>query len=138
MALASLIRFGDRLVAGVSRVGISNFVTFLENTRAYRRDLRRVEYGDEREPQMRAFLERISPLGQADQIRSPLLVIHGFNDPRVPAAESEQIADAVSEAGTPVWYVLAMDEGHGFRKKANSDYAASVTALFLQRYLLDD
>ena len=138
MALASLIRYGDRLVAGVSRVGISNFVTFLENTRAYRRDLRRVEYGDERDPQMRAFLEGISPLGQADRIDSPLLVIHGFNDPRVPASESEQIADAVSAAGTPVWYVLAMDEGHGFRKKANSDYAAAVTALFLQRYLLDD
>jgi dipeptidyl aminopeptidase/acylaminoacyl peptidase len=87
---------------------------------------------------MRAFLEGISPLGQADRIDSPLLVIHGFNDPRVPASESEQIADAVSAAGTPVWYVLAMDEGHGFRKKANSDYAAAVTALFLQRYLLDD
>ncbi|NIP13771.1 MAG: prolyl oligopeptidase family serine peptidase [Pseudomonadales bacterium] len=137
MAMASLIRYGDRLVAGVSRVGISNFVTFLENTRAYRRDLRREEYGDERDPRMRTFLEGISPLGRADEIERPLLLIHGFNDPRVPASESEQIADALSAVGAPVWYVLAMDEGHGFRKKANSDYAAAVTALFLQRYLID-
>lgn len=138
MAMAALIHYRDRLVAGVSRVGISNFVTFLENTGAYRRDLRREEYGDERDPEMRAYLERISPLSRAEEIDRPLLLIHGFNDPRVPASESEQIAAAVSAAGTPVWYLLAMDEGHGFRKRANSDYAAVVTALFLQRYLLDE
>ena len=138
MVLASLVHFGDRLVAGVDRVGISNFVTFLTNTQPYRQDLRRAEYGDERDPAMRVFLESISPLTRADEITSPLLVAQGLNDPRVPASESEQLIDALEVHGVPAWYVLAKDEGHGFRKKPNRDYLTAVTALFLKRHLLGE
>ena len=136
MVLASLVHYGDRLRAGVERVGISNFVTFLENTQPYRQDLRRAEYGDERDPAMREFLQSISPLNAVAEIATPLLVSQGLNDPRVPASESEQIVAALREQGVPVWYVLAKDEGHGFRKKVNRDYLAAATALFLQRHLL--
>lgn len=137
MVLASLVHFGDRLTAGVESVGISNFVTFLENTQGYRRDLRRTEYGDERDPEMRDFLERISPLNQVERITRPMLIAQGLNDPRVPASESEQIVAALRERDVPVWYVLARDEGHGFRKKVNRDYFVAAMALFLERHLLD-
>ncbi len=136
MVLASLVHYSDRIAAGVERVGISNFVTFLTSTEAYRRNLRRAEYGDERDPQMRALLERISPLNNVEKITRPLLIIQGANDPRVPAAESAQIYQALAARGVPVWYVLALDEGHGFRKKRNSDYAAAATVLFLEAFLL--
>ena len=136
MVLASLVHYSDRLAAGIERVGISNFVTFLTNTEGYRRDLRRAEYGDERDPEMRAVLERISPLNNVDRITRPLLITQGANDPRVPAGESEQIYRALSARGVPVWYVLALDEGHGFRKKTNSDYEAAATVLFLERFAL--
>ena len=136
MVLASLVHYSDRLAAGLERVGISNFVTFLRNTQAYRRDLRRVEYGDERIPEMREFLESIAPLNQVHKIRKPLMVSQGQNDPRVPASESEQIVAALRGADIPVWYVLALDEGHGFYKKPNADYNAAASALFLQRFLL--
>ena len=132
MVLASLVHYGNRLRAGVERVGISNFVTFLENTQPYRQDLRRAEYGDEREPTMRAFLESISPLNRVADIDTPLLISQGLNDPRVPASESEQIVNALQANGVPVWYVLAKDEGHGFRKKTNRDYLNGVTTQFLK------
>ena len=138
MVLASMVHFADRIRAGVERVGISNFVSFLENTQAYRRDLRRAEYGDERDPGMRAFLEGIAPLHRAHEIAAPLLIAQGLNDPRVPASESEQIAAALAESEIPVWYVLAKDEGHGFAKKPNADYLAALTAMFLERHVLQD
>ena len=137
MVLASLVHFSDRLKGGVERVGISNFVSFLENTQAYRRDLRRAEYGDERDAEMRVFLEKISPLNRVDQIAKPMLISQGLNDPRVPVGESEQIVAALKRRGVPVWYVLALDEGHGYRKKLNRDYLNAATALFLQRHLID-
>ena len=137
MVLASLVKYGDRLRAGVERVGISNFVTFLENTQPYRQDLRRVEYGDERDPAMRAFLQSISPLNNVADLTTPLLISQGLNDPRVPASESEQMVAALREQGVPVWYVLAKNEGHGFRKKANRDYLSAATALFLKQWLLE-
>jgi dipeptidyl aminopeptidase/acylaminoacyl peptidase len=132
ITLASLIHFGARLRCGIDTVGISNFVTFLENTQDYRRDLRRAEYGDERDPAMRALLERISPTTQAERIDKPLFVIHGANDPRVPASEAEQIVRDVRAKGHRVGYLLARDEGHGFRKKANRDVATGSSALFLR------
>lgn len=138
MVLACLVHYGDRLKAGVERVGISNFVTFLENTQPYRQDLRRAEYGDERDPDMRAFLESIAPLNRVAEMSTPLLISQGLNDPRVPASESEQILAALKKQDVPVWYVLAKDEGHGFRKKINRDYLGAVTAMFLTDYLLDD
>ncbi len=136
MVLASLVHYSDRLAAGIESVGISNFVTFLRNTQPYRRDLRRAEYGDERDPAMRAHLEAISPLSNVDRIRRPLMISQGANDPRVPASESEQIFAALSAAGVPVWYLLAEDEGHGFRRKANREANAAVMTLFLQEHVL--
>ena len=132
MVLASLVHSDARLLGGVSIVGISNFVTFLENTESYRRDLRRAEYGDERDPAMREFLESISPLNNAEKIGSPLFVAQGFNDPRVPFTESEQIVREVRGSGGEVWYLLAMDEGHGFAKKPNRDYFQAATVMFFR------
>jgi len=136
LSLAVATQYSDRIRAAIDIVGISNFVTFLERTEAYRRDLRRVEYGDERDAKMREFLTRISPLTQADQIRQPLFVVHGKNDPRVPLKEAEQIVTTVRKNGTPVWYLMAKDEGHGFAKKANIDFEFYATVLFMQQFLL--
>ncbi len=122
MSLAVATRYSDRIAGAVDVVGIANFVTFLENTESYRRDLRRVEYGDERDPSMRAFLTSISPVTNAAAIKKPLLVAQGRNDPRVPYTESEQIVATVKHGGAPVWYVLADNEGHGFVRKDNADY----------------
>ncbi|MBL0174763.1 MAG: S9 family peptidase [Ignavibacteria bacterium] len=136
MVLASLATYPSRIRCGVDVVGISNFVTFLEKTESYRRDLRRVEYGDEREPAMRSFLESISPLNKAGNIRSPLFVAQGENDPRVPAAEARQIVAAVEKSGVPVWTMFAKDEGHGFAKKNNRDYYMRAVILFFEKHLL--
>jgi dipeptidyl aminopeptidase/acylaminoacyl peptidase len=115
---------------------MSNLVTCLEHTEAYRRDLRRVEYGDERDAKMREFLEKIAPMNHVDQIKKPMLVIAGKNDPRVPVSESVQIVAALKNGGTPVWYLMAKDEGHGFRRKANQDFQFYATVEFLTEYLL--
>jgi len=133
MVLASMVHFDDRLAGGVDIVGISSFVTFLENTADYRRDLRRAEYGDERDPEMRAHLEKISPLNRADEITRPLFIIQGLNDPRVPASEADQILAAVRANGGEAWYMAARDEGHGFRKKSNRDAMTEAVAMFLMR-----
>ncbi len=136
MTLAALTHYSDRLRCGVDVVGISHFVTFLEHTEGYRRDLRRVEYGDERDPAMRALLDKISPLTNARNIRKPLFVVQGANDPRVPASEAEQIVKTVREGGGEVWYLLAKDEGHGFAKKRNRDAYLAATSLFFETFLL--
>ncbi|MEM7587618.1 MAG: prolyl oligopeptidase family serine peptidase [Acidobacteriota bacterium] len=138
MVLAAMTHYNDRLRGGIDVVGISNFVTFLKNTKDYRRDLRRVEYGDERDPEMRAFLERISPTANAHKITKPLFVAQGLNDPRVPASEAEQILETVRKNGAEPWYFLAKDEGHGFRKKSNRDHFNNAMSLFLEKILLDD
>ncbi len=135
MVLATLTNFGDRIKAGIDIVGIANFISFLEKTAAYRVDLRRAEYGDERNPDMRAVFQRIAPLNNTDKIRSELLVIHGRNDPRVPFFEAEQIAAKVRAGGRSVWTVFADNEGHGFAKKENADYQRAVEAMFLKQHL---
>jgi dipeptidyl aminopeptidase/acylaminoacyl peptidase len=135
MVLASAVDYSDRLAGAVDIVGVSNFVTFLENTEDYRRDLRRAEYGDERDPKMRAFLERIAPSNNADEITVPLFIIQGANDPRVPASESEQMLQAVRANETEAWYLLARDEGHGFDKKSNQDYMREAVTVFLNGVL---
>ncbi len=122
MALAASTRLAGRIAGAVSVVGISNFVSFLQNTESYRRDLRRAEYGDERDPAMRSFLEGISPLSHVAAIRKPLFVVQGKNDPRVPWSESEQIVRSLQQRGQPVWYMLADNEGHGFARRENADY----------------
>ncbi|MDZ7290541.1 MAG: prolyl oligopeptidase family serine peptidase [candidate division KSB1 bacterium] len=137
MVLSTMFNYNDRIRAGVDVVGISNFVTFLESTQEYRRDLRRVEYGDERDVKMREFLNQISPTTNAYRITKPLFVIQGFNDPRVPVTESEQIVKTVRNNRGQVWYLVAKDEGHGFRKKANRDYQSYATSLFWETFLLD-
>ncbi len=135
MVLACLTHFPERIKAGVDIVGIANFVTFLEKTAPYRVDLRRVEYGDEREPKMLEFMKKISPLANADKITSALFVQHGANDPRVPAFEAEQIVKGMRDRGRTVWYMLAKDEGHGFAKKENRDIATLSATLFLDQQL---
>jgi dipeptidyl aminopeptidase/acylaminoacyl peptidase len=136
MTLAVSTFYSDRIRCSVDIVGMSNLVTFLEHTEAYRRDLRRVEYGDEREPKMREFLERIAPMNNIEKIKKPMFVIAGKNDPRVPVSESQQIADALKKQGTPVWLLIAKDEGHGYRKKGNQDFQFYATVEFLREYLL--
>lgn len=136
MVLASMQHFNDRLRCGIDVVGISNFLTFLRNTQDYRRDLRRVEYGDERDPKMHDFLSAISPTTHSEKIKKPLLVVQGKNDPRVPATESEQMVKSIREHGGTVWYLMAKDEGHGFGKKRNADFQFYTTIAFLIEHLL--
>ena len=136
MTLAVATNYNDRICCALDVVGISNFNTFLKNTESYRRDLRRVEYGDERDPQMAAFFERIAPLNNAAKISRPLFVVQGGNDPRVPYTEAEQMVARVKQNGNPVWYLKAKDEGHGFRKKNNVDYQFYSTVEFVRRFLL--
>ena len=136
MVLASAVFYSDKLKAAVDVVGISNFVTFLKNTKDYRRDLRRVEYGDERDPKMRDFLEEISPNNNVEKIKVPMFVIHGQNDPRVPVTEAEQIVDALRNSNKQVWYMNALNEGHGYRKKENRDIYQQAVILFFEKYLI--
>jgi len=136
MTLAIAWYYPDRIRCAVDIVGISNFVTFLENTESYRRDLRRVEYGDERDPEMRKFMEKIAPVNNAHKMKKPMFIIQGKNDPRVPLIEAEQMVATLKKQGTPVWYLMAKDEGHGFAKKKNADYQFYATVLFMHEYLL--
>jgi dipeptidyl aminopeptidase/acylaminoacyl peptidase len=135
MALAASTLLADRIAGAVSSVGISNFVSFLENTETYRRDLRRVEYGDERDPAMRSFLQSISPLNRVDKISKPLMVVQGKNDPRVPYTESEQIVRSLQARQVPVWYMLADNEGHGFARRENADYYFAALCTFIEQTL---
>ena len=136
MSLATAVDYSPLIRGSIDIVGISSFVTFLNNTESYRRDLRRVEYGDERDPKMREFHEKIAPLNNAAAIQKPLFVVQGKNDPRVPYTEAEQMVAAVRKNGVPVWYLLADNEGHGFRRKANADYEFYSTVKFLETTLL--
>ena len=135
MVLSSAVNYSSRRKAAVDSVGISNFVTFLENTKDYRRDLRRVEYGDERDPKMRAHLQAISPLNNVEKIKVPLFVIQGENDPRVPVSEAVQMVAAIRSRGGDVWYMNALNEGHGYRKKEHRDVNQQAPVLFLRNHL---
>jgi len=136
MSLAVATTYADRIAGAIDIVGISNFVSFLENTESYRRDLRRVEYGDERDPEMRAFLTSISPLTHAAKITKPLFVVQGRNDPRVPWTEAEQIVREARSSGARVWYLLAENEGHGFVRKENADFLFYSIVMFMRETLL--
>ncbi|MFL6292157.1 MAG: prolyl oligopeptidase family serine peptidase [Thermoanaerobaculia bacterium] len=138
MVLATLVHYSDRLCCAFESVGISNFITFLQNTSGYRQDLRRVEYGDERDPKMREFLETIAPIKHVQKMTKPLLVSQGANDPRVPLSESDQIVAALEGRGVPVWYLVGKDEGHGFQKKTNTDYQRAVLVRFMREFLLGE
>ncbi len=136
MTLAIATTYNDRICCSIDVVGPSNLVTFLEHTSGYRQDLRRVEYGDERDPKMHDFLEKIAPANKAKNITKPLFVVAGKNDPRVPVTESEQMVSIVRQNGTPVWWLMAKDEGHGFGKKKNRDYQFYAMVMFIKEYLL--
>jgi dipeptidyl aminopeptidase/acylaminoacyl peptidase len=138
MTLAVSTRYSNRLRAAVDVVGISNFNSFLKNTESYRRDLRRPEYGDERDPKIASFFEEIAPLNNAGRIRHPLFVVQGGNDPRVPLGEAEQMVARIKKNGTPVWYLMGKDEGHGFAKKSNVDFQFYATVTFVRQYLLGE
>jgi len=135
MALAVAAHYNDRLVGVIDLYGISDFATFLENTEGYRRDLRRAEYGDERDPAMRAVFEQIAPINMSDRMKKPMMIYQGANDPRVPASESEQMVAKLRDQGTEVWYVLAKDEGHGVHKKANQEAVRTTEVQFLKSVL---
>lgn len=136
MSFAIATLYNDKIRASLPVVGISNLVSFLERTESYRRDLRRVEYGDERDPKMREFMLRIAPLNNATKIEKPIFVVAGGNDPRVPVNEAEQMVKTVRQNNTPVWYLMAKDEGHGFAKKKNQDFQFYATIMFVREYLL--
>ena len=138
MVLASAVHYSDRLLGAVDIVGISNFVTFLKNTKDYRRDLRRVEYGDERDPKMYEHLQKISPNNSVEKIKIPMFVVQGNNDPRVPVSEAEQIVEALTKQGNQVWYMNALNEGHGYRKKENRDIYQQVVVMFMESLLVDN
>ncbi|MGI8961294.1 MAG: alpha/beta hydrolase family protein, partial [Bryobacteraceae bacterium] len=138
MTLAIMTHYSDRVRCAVELVSISNFRTFLEHTEAYRRDLRSVEYGDERDPKIRDFFETISPLNNAAKITKPMFIIAGRNDPRVPYTEGQQMTEALRKNRVHVWYLVADDEGHGFAKKKNRDFLAAATAEFVHAYLLTE
>jgi dipeptidyl aminopeptidase/acylaminoacyl peptidase len=136
MTLAVATTYNDRITCALDVVGISNFNTFLKNTESYRRDLRRVEYGDERDSATAAYFDRTAPLTNAGRITKPLFVVAGLNDPRVPHTEAEQMVARVKQNGSPVWFLMANDEGHGFRKKGNRDYQFYATVLFVRQFLM--
>ena len=138
MTLMVASMYADRICCAVDVVGISNLATFLRNTESYRRDLRRAEYGDDRDPAIRAWMDSTAALTNVARISKPLFVIQGANDPRVPRTEADQIVRALRDANRPVWYLVAMDEGHGFRKKANADAQFFATIQFVRRYMLND
>jgi dipeptidyl aminopeptidase/acylaminoacyl peptidase len=136
LSLALAAREAGRLVGAISIAGISNLVSYLEHTEPYRRELRRAEYGDERDPAMREFLESISPLHHAGQITRPLFVAAGDHDPRVPVSEAEQIVERVRRNGTPVWWLRADNEGHGFARAENAEFLFLAQTRFIEEYLL--
>lgn len=136
MTLATAYEYADRIRVSVDVVGISDFNTFLKNTEEYRRDLRRAEYGDERDPKMSAFFTKIAPLNNTDKIKKPMFIIQGTNDPRVPLTEAIQMRDKLKAQGNTVWYLEAKNEGHGFRKKENVDFQRLAVIKFMQEFLL--
>jgi dipeptidyl aminopeptidase/acylaminoacyl peptidase len=137
MAWAISAFYNDRISCAMPIVGMSNLVTFLEHTEAYRRDLRRAEYGDERDPAMRAYLEGIAPMNHLDAMHKPIFAVVGKNDPRVPWTESRQIIDKLEAQGTPTWFLIANDEGHGYVKKKNRDLLFDTEVLFIDQCLLN-
>ncbi len=138
MTLAVATKYNDRIKCALDIVGISNFTSFLKNTESYRRDLRRAEYGDERDPAMAAFFEKIAPLNNAHKITKPLFIVQGGNDPRVPRTEAIQMAQKVRDNKGVIWYLEAKDEGHGFSKKNNTDFLRYASIQFINQYLLKE
>ncbi|HEY6309123.1 MAG TPA: prolyl oligopeptidase family serine peptidase [Candidatus Angelobacter sp.] len=138
MTWAVAYEYNDKICCTLPIVGPSNLVTFLEHTEAYRRDLRRVEYGDERDPKMREYLEKTAPLNNSEKIRKPVFAVVGKNDPRVPWTESRQMLDKLKANGITTWFLMANDEGHGYAKKKNQDFLFYATVMFVRQFLLGE
>ena len=138
MTYAVSYLYADRIALSMPSVGMTNLVSFLENTSPYRRDLRRVKYGDERVPEMRAYLEKIAPINHAEEIKKPIFIVAGQNDPRVPISEATGFKDKIKKTNPNTWYLVAKDEGHGFSKKNNIDFQLQATVLFLRTFLFGD
>jgi dipeptidyl aminopeptidase/acylaminoacyl peptidase len=138
MTYAVSYEYSDKIRCSLPVVGITSLVTLLEHTEAYRRDLRRVEYGDERNPQIRAYLEKTAPLNNSEKIRKPLFAVVGKNDPRVPWTESRQMLDKLKNNGIATWFLMANDEGHGYAKKKNQDFQFYATIMFVRQFLLGE
>jgi dipeptidyl aminopeptidase/acylaminoacyl peptidase len=136
LALSVGVNYSDRIRGIISDSGPSNLATFIERTEGWRRDVQRPEFGDERDPKIRAFMEQTAPLNNAQKIRKPLLIIQGKNDPRIPVSQAEAIYQAVKKNEIPVWYLLANDEGHTFVKQSNRDFRLYSIILFVQEHLL--
>ncbi|MEZ3116664.1 alpha/beta fold hydrolase [Halobaculum sp. MBLA0147] len=133
MVLSALTEYPERWAAGVDVVGIANFVTFLENTGDWRRELREAEYGSLEED--REFLESISPINHVENVQAPLFVLHGENDPRVPVSEAEQIVAELDDRDVPVRKLIFEDEGHGFSKLENQIEAYRAVVGFLDEHV---
>ena len=134
MTLACATHFSDKVRCFLDTVGPSNFNTFLKNTESYRRDLRRVEYGDERDTAMAAFFEKTAPLNNTDKITKPMFIVAGKNDPSLPYTESQQIANKIKQRNGVVWFLMANDEGHVFAKRNNRDFLFYTTVEFVKKY----
>jgi dipeptidyl aminopeptidase/acylaminoacyl peptidase len=138
MSYAVAEMFADRVRCAVSANGISDFITYFQETGESRVEDRRAEYGDERDPAMREFLTRISPITQAAKLRVPLMIVHGAKDPRVPARQGDEMVQAMRDNGTPVWHLVFADEPHVlFQNTANNNYFFYVEIEFIRRYLLN-
>jgi dipeptidyl aminopeptidase/acylaminoacyl peptidase len=135
IALSTAYLYGDRIRGAISESGITNLASFVELTEGWRRDIQRAEFGDERDPRMKEFMDRTAPLNNAQKIKKPLLIIHGQNDPRVPVGDVAKLVAATKDR-VPVWYILAKDEGHGFAQQGNRDYRTYATILFVKEFLL--
>jgi dipeptidyl aminopeptidase/acylaminoacyl peptidase len=138
MTWAIAYEYNDKICCTLPIVGPSNLVTLLEHTEAYRRDLRRVEYGDERDPKIREYLEKTAPLNNSEKIRKPVYAVVGKNDPRVPWTESRQMLDKLKGNGITTWFLMANDEGHGYAKKKNQDYLFYSTIMYVRQFLLGE
>jgi dipeptidyl aminopeptidase/acylaminoacyl peptidase len=138
MTWAVAYEYNKKICCSLPIVGPSNLVTLLEHTEAYRRDLRRVEYGDERDSKIREYLEKTAPLNNSEKIRKPVYAVVGKNDPRVPWTESRQMLDKLKSNGIQTWFLMANDEGHGYAKKKNQDFLFYSTILFVQQFLLGE
>ena len=138
MTWAIAYEYNDKICCTLPIVGPSNLVTLLEHTEAYRRDLRRVEYGDERDPKIHEYLERTAPLNNSEKIHKPVYAVVGKNDPRVPWTESRQMLDKLKNNGITTWFLMANDEGHGYAKKKNQDFLFYSTIMFVRQFLLGE
>jgi dipeptidyl aminopeptidase/acylaminoacyl peptidase len=136
MTYAVAAKYGDRVKCAFAGAAISNFVNYLEQTEPVRLPSRRSEYGDERDPAVREFLTKISPITYASKIRVPLFIMHGGKDTRVPLAQAQEMAGAVRANNVPVWLVVFEDEGHGWANPTHNDFQLFSSVKFVQEYLL--